>query len=73
VYGNSGIGVRIRLEWVYGNHRRPHTGPEVTAVRLEIRTTRYFRYEQGHWRQYHHHGSIDDQAALAAYQHAVTS
>jgi L-ascorbate metabolism protein UlaG (beta-lactamase superfamily)/ketosteroid isomerase-like protein len=49
-----------------------YTGPEGTAVPLEIRTTRYFRYEQGHWRQYHHHGSIDDPAALAAYQTAVT-
>jgi ketosteroid isomerase-like protein len=38
---------------------------------LEIRTTRYFRYEQGAWRQFHHHGSIDDAEALAAYQRAV--
>ena len=40
---------------------------------LAIRTTRYFRYdaEQGRWLQYHHHGSIDDPAALAAYQAAV--
>jgi uncharacterized protein (TIGR02246 family) len=38
---------------------------------LAIRTTRYFRYDDGRWRQYHHHGSIDDPAALAAYQHGV--
>jgi hypothetical protein len=25
----------------------------------------------GHWRQYHHHGSIDDPGALRAYQQAV--
>ncbi|MBO0840374.1 MAG: nuclear transport factor 2 family protein [Sciscionella sp.] len=28
-------------------------------VPLSIRTTRYFRYQYGNWRQYHHHGSID--------------
>ncbi|SEN01027.1 YybH family protein [Nonomuraea pusilla] len=38
---------------------------------LEIRTSRYFRYEEGHWRQYHHHGSIDDPDALRAYQRAI--
>lgn len=42
-----------------------------TAVPLEIRTTRYLRYEAGRWQQYHHHGSVDDAAALAAYQQAV--
>jgi ketosteroid isomerase-like protein len=39
-------------------------------VPLEIRTSRYFRYEDGRWRQYHHHGSIDDPAVLQAYQQA---
>jgi hypothetical protein len=38
---------------------------------LRIRTTRYFRYENGAWRQFHHHGSIDDAESLAAYQRAV--
>lgn len=43
------------------------------AVPLNIRTTRYFRYddERKRWLQYHHHGSIDDAAALAAYQAAI--
>jgi ketosteroid isomerase-like protein len=40
-------------------------------VGLEIRTSRYFRYQDGRWRQYHHHGSIDDPAALRAYQQAI--
>jgi ketosteroid isomerase-like protein len=40
-------------------------------VALEIRTTRYFRYESGRWAQYHHHGSIDNPEALAAYQRAI--
>lgn len=47
----------------------PLGGP---AVPLEIRTTRYFRYDQGRWQQYHHHGSIDDPAALHAYQDAIS-
>jgi SnoaL-like domain len=38
---------------------------------LEIRTTRYFRFEDGRWQQFHHHGSIDQPEALAAYQRAV--
>jgi ketosteroid isomerase-like protein len=42
-----------------------------TEVPLQIRTTRYFRFEGGRWRQYHHHGSIDDPDALRAYQQAV--
>jgi ketosteroid isomerase-like protein len=38
---------------------------------LAIRTSRYFRYQDGRWRQYHHHGSIDQPEMLAAYQRAV--
>ncbi|MFD4198322.1 YybH family protein [Amycolatopsis thermoflava] len=40
-------------------------------VPLRIRTSRYFRYEGGRWAQFHHHGSIDDAAELAAYQAAI--
>jgi hypothetical protein len=38
------------------------------VVPLAIRTTRYFRYDGERWVQFHHHGSIDDAEALAAYQ-----
>jgi ketosteroid isomerase-like protein len=38
---------------------------------LSIRTTRIFRRAGGHWRQVHHHGSIDDPSLLGAYQEAV--
>jgi ketosteroid isomerase-like protein len=38
---------------------------------LSIRTTRVFKKLDGRWRQLHHHGSIDDPAALATYQSAV--
>jgi ketosteroid isomerase-like protein len=48
-----------------------YTASDGTAVPLEIRTSRYFRYEEGRWRQYHHHGSIDDPDALRAYQRTI--
>ena len=38
---------------------------------LAIRTTRVFRKVDGHWRQVHHHGSIDDPESLEAYQKAI--
>ncbi|MEV6875848.1 nuclear transport factor 2 family protein [Amycolatopsis sp. NPDC051128] len=41
------------------------------TVPLSIRTTRFFAYEDGRWVQVHHHGSIDDAEALAAYQKAI--
>ncbi|MFE0022473.1 YybH family protein [Amycolatopsis sp. NPDC059021] len=44
---------------------------DAPAVPLAIRTSRYFRYEEGRWAQVHHHGSIDDAGALAAYQAAI--
>jgi len=44
---------------------------DAPAVPLSIRTTRFFAYEAGRWVQVHHHGSIDDADALAAYQAAL--
>ena len=42
------------------------------TLALAIRTTRVFRRDpQRHWRQVHHHGSIEDPQLLAAYQNAV--
>lgn len=41
------------------------------TVPVSIRTSRYFRYVDGVWRQFHHHGSIDDPAMLDAYQRAI--
>jgi ketosteroid isomerase-like protein len=54
-----------------GRETGSFTAPDGTTIPLEIRTTRYFRYAGGHWRQYHHHGSIDDPGALRAYQQAI--
>lgn len=56
--------------WAVGRERgRLDTGGE--RLELAIRTTRIFRSKNGRWRQIHHHGSIDDPKALAAYQRAV--
>jgi ketosteroid isomerase-like protein len=54
-----------------GREKGSYTAPDGRAVPLEIRTSRYFRYEDGRWSQYHHHGSIDDPDALRAYQQAI--
>jgi ketosteroid isomerase-like protein len=54
-----------------GRETGSYTTGNSASLPLEIRTSRYFRYEDGRWRQYHHHGSIDDPAALRAYQQAI--
>jgi hypothetical protein len=54
-----------------GRETGEYTVDDGGAVPLSIRTSRYFRYESGRWRQFHHHGSIDDADALAAYQTAI--
>ncbi|MGB8325287.1 MAG: nuclear transport factor 2 family protein [Candidatus Acidiferrum sp.] len=41
------------------------------AFDLHIRATRIFRFDGEHWRQVHHHGSIDDSVLLQRYQSAV--
>jgi ketosteroid isomerase-like protein len=38
---------------------------------IHARTTRIFRFEREHWRQVHHHGSIDDSNVLQRFQSAV--
>lgn len=43
-------------------------GEEIT---LAIRTSRIFQKIDGHWKQVHHHGSIEDPQLLGRYQSAV--
>jgi ketosteroid isomerase-like protein len=40
---------------------------------LAFRTTRIFRLLDHHWRQVHHHGSIEDPAQLDLYQSTINS
>lgn len=40
-------------------------------IDLRIRTTRWFVRIDGVWRQFHHHGSIEEPALLADYQRAI--
>lgn len=54
-----------------GRETGTYTIPSQEPSTLAIRTSRYFRYSGGRWRQYHHHGSIDDPELLRAYQHAL--
>jgi hypothetical protein len=54
-----------------GRERGSYVAADGASTPLEVRTSRYLRYQDGRWSQFHHHGSIDDPAALAAYQDAV--
>jgi ketosteroid isomerase-like protein len=83
VFG-SGRGVRVSfidvVEYIgpdhalfVGREAGSYKSVDGTEVPLHIRTSRYFQRDGGVWRQYHHHGSIDDPAALADYQSAVRS
>jgi hypothetical protein len=57
---------------VYAGRETGHYSTDDLPVPIAIRTTRYLRRENGNWAQYHHHGSIDDPAALSAYQQALS-
>jgi hypothetical protein len=41
------------------------------VIDLKIRTSRLFQLIGGRWRQFHHHGSVEDPELLARYQAAV--
>jgi ketosteroid isomerase-like protein len=57
--------------WAIGRERGTVRRGEL-QLELNIRTSRLFRRDDsGHWRQVHHHGSIDDPQLLADYQAAV--
>lgn len=55
-----------------GRETGTYTSPNGDETPLEIRTSRYFRYHDGRWQQFHHHGSIDEPQALHAYQQAIS-
>jgi ketosteroid isomerase-like protein len=58
--------------WAVGRERGTYRDGN-TVRNLNVRTTRIFQVINGHWRQMHHHGSIDDPKLLADYQNAVRS
>jgi hypothetical protein len=60
---------------IFAGRERGEFSRDGVTVPLAIRTSRVFQYfgPSVGWRQVHHHGSIDDAGALAAYQRAVTA
>lgn len=58
--------------WAVGRERGTYHDGDA-AKSLNIRTTRVFQLINGHWRQMHHHGSIEDARLLADYQNTVRS
>ena len=54
-----------------GKERGQFLSEDGVQLDLAIRTTRIFRWVDGRWRQFHHHGSIDTPEVLARYQEAV--
>ncbi|GAB3798337.1 nuclear transport factor 2 family protein [Humibacter antri] len=57
-----------------GTETGTYSASDAPTAPLKIRTSRFFGFDgnAGRWAQLHHHGSIDDVAALRAYQLAVT-
>ena len=58
--------------YVVGRERGRFESP-TSIFELAFRTTRIFRFLDHHWRQVHHHGSIDDPALLDRYQSALNA
>lgn len=56
---------------VFAGRERGDFTKDGTTVRLDIRTSRVFGYQDGRWGQLHHHGSITDTALLDRYRLAV--
>jgi ketosteroid isomerase-like protein len=55
------------LFYAVGRERGSYESPTI-CFDLAIRTTRIFRFDGQHWRQVHHHGSIDEPSLLDRYQ-----
>jgi ketosteroid isomerase-like protein len=58
--------------WAVGRERGTYRDGDIIR-NLSVRTTRIFQLVDGHWRQMHHHGSIDDAKLLGEYQATVRS
>jgi len=56
--------------YVVGRERGQISKPGA-SLEMKIRTSRIFHFDGNHWRQLHHHGSIEDPQLLAAYRASV--
>ena len=68
---NWAPGENIAMDNPLGGIKRGYFRLGEEEIPLAIRTSRICRKMNGHWRQVHHHGSIDDPQLLAWYQAAV--
>jgi len=69
---NYTLHVAGEIFYAVGRERGRYDSP-TASFELAMRTTRIFQLLGQHWRQVHHHGSIDDPAMLDRYQSAVNS
>jgi hypothetical protein len=69
---NYSLHVSGEIFYAVGRERGRFESP-VASFDLVFRATRIFRLLDHHWRQVHHHGSIDDPALLDRYQSTVNS
>jgi ketosteroid isomerase-like protein len=56
--------------YVVGREQAQLTGDNL-SLELKFRTSRLFGFSDGRWRQFHHHGSIDNPELLLRYQAAI--
>lgn len=66
-FHNYSLHVSGEIFYAVGRERG-HLETPTSITELNFRTTRIFRLLEHHWRQVHHHGSIEDPADLDRYQ-----
>ncbi len=71
-FHNYTLHVSGDLFYAVGRESGRFEGPS-HIFEISIRTTRIFRCIDHHWRQVHHHGSIDDPSILDRYQSILNS
>ncbi len=69
---NYSLHVSGEIFYAVGRERGRLETP-TTVSELSFRTTRVFRLLDHHWRQVHHHGSIDDPSQLDRYQSTLAA
>lgn len=69
---NYSLHVSGEIFYAVGRERGRFESP-VSTFDLAFRTTRIFRFLDHHWRQVHHHGSVDEPTLLDRYQSTISS